>query len=96
MFEIKKLSEGIDFDNLACYYTSKNAPKYFVRSKGSLLIYNDINNGQISLQKEEKIPEEFRSELNETLKGNPNCKSNIQKSTIENIKRLYNEGRRSS
>ena len=29
MFEIKKLSEGIDFDNLACYYTSKNAPKYF-------------------------------------------------------------------
>ena len=29
MFEIKKLSEGNDFDNLACYYTSKNAPKYF-------------------------------------------------------------------
>ena len=87
MFEIKKLSEGIDFDNLACYYTSKNAPKYFVRSKGPLLIYNDINNGQISLQKEEKIPEELRS---------PNCKSNIQKITTENIKRLYNEGRGSS
>ena len=42
----------------------------FIRFKGPLLIYNDINNGQISLQKEEKIPEEFRS---------PNCKSNIQK-----------------
>ena len=90
MFEIKKISEGIDFDNLSCYYTSKNAFKYFVCSKGPILIYNDV------LQKEEKIPEEFRSELNETLKGNPNCKSNFQKITIENIKRLYNEGRGSS
>ena len=31
MFEINKLSEGIDFNNLTYYYTSKYAPKYFVR-----------------------------------------------------------------
>ena len=27
----------------------KNAPKYFVRFKGPLIIYNDIKNGRISL-----------------------------------------------
>ena len=31
MFEINKLSEGIDFINLTYYYTGKYAPKYFVR-----------------------------------------------------------------
>ena len=52
MFEIKKLYEGIDFNNLTYYYKSKNAPKYSVRFKGPLIINNDITNGQISLQKE--------------------------------------------
>ena len=35
-------------------------------------MYNDIKNGRVSLQKEEKIQEEFRLELKEILKGNPN------------------------
>ena len=35
------LSEGIDFNNLTYYYTSKSAPKYFVRFKDPLIIYND-------------------------------------------------------
>ena len=38
MFEINKLSEGIDFNYLTYYYTSKSAPKYFVRFKDSLTI----------------------------------------------------------
>ena len=59
MFEINKLNEGVDFNNLTYYYTSKSAPKYFVRFKGPLFVYNDIKNGRISLQKEEKIQEEF-------------------------------------
>ena len=49
MFEINKLSEGIDFNNLTYYYTSKSAPKFFVRFKGPLITYNDMKNGRISL-----------------------------------------------
>ena len=71
-FEICKWSEEIDFNNLSYYYTVKSAPKYFVCFKGPLIMYNDIKNGRVSLQKEEKIQEEFRLELKEILKGNPN------------------------
>ena len=34
------------------------------------MIYNDINNEWINLQKEEEIQEYFQLELNEILKGN--------------------------
>ena len=73
-----KLSEGIGFNNSIYYYASKSAQKYFVRFKGPLVIYNDINDGWISLQKEEKIQEEFWSGLNEILKWNPNYKSKVR------------------
>ena len=53
-------------------------------------MYNDIENGRISLQKKEKIQEEFQSKLNEILKGNLNCRSEDQISIINNIKKLYN------
>ena len=75
MYEINKLSEGIHFNNLSYIYISKSAGKYFVRFKGTLVVYNDIKNGQINLQKKEKIQEEFKSELSGILKGNPNYKS---------------------
>ena len=44
-FDINKLSEEIYFNNLTYYYTGQGAPKYFVRFKGPLIIYNDIKNG---------------------------------------------------
>ena len=53
MFEINKLIEVINFNNLTYHYTSKNAPKHFVRFKGPLLVYNNIKNGRISLKKRE-------------------------------------------
>ena len=46
MFEMNKLSEGTDFNNLTSYYTSKNAPKDFVYFKCPLIIYNDIKDGE--------------------------------------------------
>ena len=96
MFDINKLSEETDFNNLTYYYTSKNAPKYFFRFKGPLIVYNDIKNGRISLQKEEKIQEEFRSEVNEIFKGNPHYKSDIRESTIKNIKKALQWAGKSS
>ena len=68
MFEINKLSEGIDFNYLTYYYTSKSAPKFFVRFKDSLTIQNDIKNGRISLQKEEKVS--IRAKRNIKRKSN--------------------------
>ena len=44
-----------------------------------LKVHHDIKNGRISLQKEEKIQEEFKSEISEVLKGNLINKSDIQK-----------------
>ena len=57
--------------------------------QNNLIIYNDIKNGRISLQKEENIQEEFSSKLNEILKGNLNYKSKDQINTIKNIKKFY-------
>ena len=48
-------------------------------------MYSDIKNGHISLQKEDKIREEFILELNEILKGNPNYKSEDQISGQEKL-----------
>ena len=53
-------------------------------------MYSDINSGRISLQEDEKIKEEFRSQLNEILKGNPNYKSKEKINTIKNIKKVHN------
>ena len=53
-------------------------------------MYSDIKSGRITLQEDEKIKEEFRSQLNEILKGNPNCKSKEEINTIKNIKKVHN------
>ena len=53
-------------------------------------MYSDIKSGQITLQEDEKIKEEFRSQLNEILKGNPNYKSKEEINTIKNIKKDHN------
>ena len=53
-------------------------------------MYSDINSGRISLQEDEKIKEEFRSQLNEILKGNPNYKSKEEINTIKDIKKVHN------
>ena len=60
---MNKLSEGVDFNNLTYHYKDKSSPKSFIRFKDPLIIYNDIKNGQMSLQKEENIQEEFQLEI---------------------------------
>ena len=68
----------------------KKGSKVFACFKGPINIYNDIKNGQIILQKEDKLQGELRSVLNEILKGNPNYKSKDQISRIKDIQKLYN------
>ena len=68
--EIHRLSKQINFNNLICYYQGKSAPKYFIYFKGPLILYNNIQNGYIDIQKAEKIQEEIKSDLREITKGN--------------------------
>ena len=58
-FEINKLSKRIDFNYLTSYFTGKSAPKYFLCFKGPLIIYSDIKNSRINLQKEKKFKKNF-------------------------------------
>ena len=88
-FEIDKQSEQINFNNLTYHNEGKSAPKYFMCFKGPLIIYNDINNGRINLQKEEKFQEDFQSELRKILKRNLDRKTEDHISAIKNIKKLY-------
>ena len=55
MFEVNELNAGTDLNNLTYYYTGESALKYFVHFKGRLITCNDIKNGRISLQKQEKF-----------------------------------------
>ena len=48
-------SEGIHFNILTYRYEGKNVSKYFILFKDQLVIYNNITNSRITLQKEEKI-----------------------------------------
>ena len=89
-FEMNKLSEGVDFNNLTYHYKDKSTPKYFTCFKDPLIIYNDIKNGRMSSQKEENIQEELQLEVNEIFKGNQDYNSEDQISAMKNIKKLYN------
>ena len=53
-------------------------------------IYNEIKNGNISIEKIEGDQEQFKSKLNETAKGNSKHKSKDQLDTMKIIKNLYN------
>ena len=50
MFEINKISERIRFNDFTYYYKVKG----LIHFNGPLIIYNDITNSPINLQKEEK------------------------------------------
>ena len=59
MFEIKNSNEGINFNNLTYYHTSKNDPKYSVRFKDSLIVYNDIKMVAYVYRKKKKFKKNF-------------------------------------
>ena len=65
----------------------KSGPKVFIELKGLLGFYKNIKKGYITIEKAEEKQKEFKSDLNEILKGK--YKSENQKSVIKNIKTLY-------
>ena len=55
-----------------------------------MYIYNEIKNGNISIEKIEEDQKQFKSKLNEINTGNSKHKSKDHLNTIKNIKNLYN------
>ena len=86
MEEIQNLSKQIDFNNFIYYLKSKKAPRKFLGFKGSLGFYKNIKEAHITLKKQKKKLEEFKSEIIEIKGGKI---SEDQKSAINNIKTLF-------
>ena len=82
----RKISKGIDFNNLTYHFQSSNiAPINFTKFRGPLHIFEEIKNGNISLQKAEKEQNNFKLNLGETTSGNPKHKEKYQLNEIKNI-----------
>ena len=58
-------------------------------------IYDNIKNGNTSIEKIKADQKQFGSKLNEITTGNPKNKSEDQLDTIKNIKNLYNSRKKS-
>ena len=84
MGEIYSISREINFNNLTYHFTGSNiAPINYIR--GSMRIYNELKNGNISTEKIEEDQKQFKSKLNEITIGNQKHKSKNQLDTIKNI-----------
>ena len=90
MYVILEMSKKIDFSNLVYHFKGPTHPVNFAISDGPMYTYNQLNNGDISLQQVEKQQKDFKKELNEITLGNPKHKSSSQLYAIKNIKNLYN------
>ena len=75
MDEIQNLSKPTDFNNSTYYFKGKSAPKNFICFKGPFGFYKNIKEGYIILEKAGGKSKEFKSDINERLKGQKNQKS---------------------
>ena len=75
MIERKDLSWQIDINNLTYYFKNKSiSPINVIGSKAPLHLYKDIFNGNIKLAKVEEDQKQFKSDLNQITRGNPEKK----------------------
>ena len=51
--------------------------------------YDQLKNGETTLQQVEEEQKDFKKYLNEIVKGNPEHKSDKQLYTIKNVRNLY-------
>ena len=89
MTGIQDLSKQISYRNLFYYFKSKSAPIKFLRFKTPLSFYRNIKDIHITLKKVEKDQKEFKSDVNEKVRGNLSLKSSDQFNTIKYIKTFY-------
>ena len=62
------MSNQIDFNDLTYYFKDKNInPMDFTNFKGPFHIYNNMKNGNVSIENVEEYQRQFKSKLNEKL-----------------------------
>ena len=84
------MSKEINFNNLIYY--SKNpklTPINFVDFKGPKHIYNNIENGETSIEKIEEDKKKIKSKLYEITTGNLKHRVKDQSDAIKNINNIY-------
>ena len=93
--EIYNISKQIDFSNLTYYFEDKNiTPINFIGFRGPMHIYNDIKDGNISIEKIEEDQKEFRLSFNKIATENPKKNSKDNLNTIKNIKNFHDSKKR--
>ena len=85
--EIKELTNEINHDDLAYYFTGNTARKRFDDFNNSIKLFRKIQSDEMKLGEAKKLQNVFKSNLNKVSKGR--YKSEEQKCTLENIKLLY-------
>ena len=96
MDEMLEMSKEIDYSNLVYHFKGPTHPVNFAIFGDPMYTYDQLKNGDISLQQVEKKEKDFEKELNEVTLANPKHKSNSQLYVIENVKNLYNSRKKLS
>ena len=78
MDEILKMSSEIDYKNLFYGFKGPTSPTRFSKFAGPMYTYDQLKNGETTLQQVEKQQKDFKRELNEITSENPNQKSDNQ------------------
>ena len=84
------MSKQTDFNNLTDKFKDENLTlKHFIGFIAPLNIYENIKNGNISIEKAKENQNQFKSNLSAITTENPEFKSKDQLDAIENIKNSY-------
>ena len=89
MDEILKMSREINYSNLVYDFKGPTPSINFAIFGGPMYTYNQLKNGEKTLQQVEEEQKKIKSELNEITSGNPKHKNEEQSYTIKNVKNLY-------
>ena len=75
MDEILKMSREIDYKNLVYVFKGPTFSISFSKFAGLMYTYDQLKNGETILQQVEEEQKDFKKYLYETVKGNPEHKS---------------------
>ena len=87
--QILEMSKKINHSNLVYDFKGSTPLINFMKFEGPMYTYNQLKNGDKTLQQLEEEQEHFKKDLNEIKSGNPRHKSEKQLYIIKIVKDLY-------
>ena len=90
MDETLKMSREINYSNLVYDSKGQTPSINFAVFEGPMHTYNQLENGEKTLQEVEEEQKYNKKDLNKITSGNPQHKSEKQSYTIKNVRDLYN------